>query len=77
MLQVDEHCSTVHDFRDCVRLVRTEYLEMPGLHLTKCQAQRLWGLDGQRCDAVFDLLVAKNFLKRRRDGAYVRTDIDF
>ena len=28
-----------------LRQVRSEYLEMPGLRLTRRQAQRLWGLD--------------------------------
>ena len=30
---------------DWAQLVRAEYLEVPGLTLTRDQAQRLWGLD--------------------------------
>ena len=30
----------------------TEYLEMPGLRLTAPQAQSLFGLDAETCDAV-------------------------
>ena len=30
---------------DWVRLVKSEYAEMPGLHLSKRQAQRMWNLD--------------------------------
>lgn len=30
---------------DWLRLIHAEYREMPGLHLTKPQVQRLWGLD--------------------------------
>jgi hypothetical protein len=30
---------------DWLMLVRAEYVEMPGLSLTKPQVERLWGLD--------------------------------
>ena len=55
-----------------VRRVRGEYNEMPGLHLTVTQAQRLWGLDRGACDTVLSALVDVKFLRRNRDGAYVR-----
>ena len=54
------------------RRVRGEYNEMPGLHLTVTQAQRLWGLDRAACDRVLSALVDVKFLRRNRDGAYVR-----
>ncbi|MGE5243760.1 MAG: sigma 54-interacting transcriptional regulator [Betaproteobacteria bacterium] len=41
-----------------------EFLEMPGLHLTRRQAQRLWGLDEQTCLQVLDYLVETKFLCR-------------
>jgi hypothetical protein len=47
---------------------------MPGLHLTKPQVRRLWGLDGESCELVLDALEAKNFLRRTRANAYVRAD---
>src|ERR1700740_374034 len=47
-----------------VRRVRSEFLEMPGLHLTPAQAQRLWGLEGELCRAVIDALVAEAVLRR-------------
>src|SRR5215213_4766151 len=34
------------------RRVQCEFLEMPGLRLTKPQARRLWGLDTTSCDAL-------------------------
>ena len=37
---------------DWVHLVQAEYLEMPGLQLTRAQVRRLWGLEDQTCDAV-------------------------
>ena len=62
----------MHD--DVVRRVRGEYIEMPGLRLTPAQAQRLWGLDRDACDALLGALVDAKFLYRTRDGAFVRSD---
>lgn len=55
--------------------VRGEYLEMPGLSLTERQAQRLWGLDPERCKTVLDALLEAGFLRRTHHGAYVRADV--
>ena len=55
-----------------LRRVRGEYLEMPGLRLTRAQAQRLWGLDPQICAEILDALTADGFLCRRDDGMYAR-----
>jgi hypothetical protein len=52
--------------------VRTEYLEMPGMKLTRSQVRRLWLLDPPLCDAVLDVLVESGFLRRRRDDTYSR-----
>lgn len=57
-----------------VQLVRAEYLEMPGLHLTKEQVGRLWGLDAPTCEALIDSLVSVGFLRRTRSAGYVRAD---
>ena len=54
-----------------LRLIRAEYLEMPGLHLTRPQIQRLWRLDDAVCDALIDNLVATGFLRQTPRGAYV------
>lgn len=61
-----------HDITDWLQLVRAEYLEMPGLHLTKPQVQKLWGLDSTTCDAVLRTLIDKRFLRRANDGGYIR-----
>jgi hypothetical protein len=53
--------------------IRAEYLEMPGLRLTKQQAQRLWGLDDITCARLLDVLVDLKFLARRPDGQFIRT----
>jgi hypothetical protein len=59
---------------DVLRRVQGEYIEMPGLRLTLAQAQRLWGLDRNACDALLGALVDAKFLFRTRDGAFVRSD---
>ena len=60
--------STIQDW---LHLIRAEYLEMPGLNLTKPQVQRLWKLEPQMCDALLSALVASEFLKKTHREAYV------
>ena len=57
-------------------LIRAEYLEIPGLRLTKRQVERLWGLDTLTCEALLGALVETGFLRRTQSGAYVREDGD-
>ncbi len=54
-------------------IVRSEYLEMPGLRLTLAQAQRLWGLDRARAETLLSALVDTAFLKRDAKGMYSRS----
>lgn len=54
------------------RMVKGEYLEMPGLSLTFRQAMRLWHLDAASCRRVLDVLVGSGFLTETRHGAYRR-----
>lgn len=63
------HAREIVDYLD---LIKAEYEEMPGLSLTRGQAQRLFGLDPLKCDALFETLVATNYLARSRTGAYCR-----
>jgi hypothetical protein len=56
---------------DWLHLIRAEYLEMPGLQLTKHQIQRLWRLDPHICDTLLDALVAAEFLRKTPREAYV------
>ena len=60
---------------ECIRLVRSEFAEMPGLHLSKRQAQRLWNLDPKSADTILEMLEASHFLRRTADEMYVRADI--
>jgi hypothetical protein len=57
---------------DLVHRIRSEYLEMPGLKLTRSQAKRLWGLDEHLCNEILDLLANARFLRRTNDGTYAR-----
>lgn len=60
--------STVTDW---LHLVQAEYLEMPGLQLTRPQIRRLWGLEDDTCDALLEQLLATHFLRRTPRDAYV------
>ena len=57
---------------ELTRRVRAEYAEMPGLCLTLSQAQRLWAVDRQTCEAVFRALIAHGFLRITTKGHFVR-----
>jgi hypothetical protein len=61
---------------DWVDLVRSEFVEMPGLTLTKWQMRRLWHFDAALCDAVVDALLECGFLRRRADNSYARAFYD-
>jgi RecB family exonuclease len=55
--------------------VRGEFLEMPGLHLTRSQAARLWSLDPATSDRILGELVDTGFLLRGRKGSYVLASV--
>lgn len=55
-----------------VQRVRREYEELPGLRLTRWQAQRLWRLDPNECEVVLTSLVRSTFLMEERDGTFLR-----
>jgi hypothetical protein len=59
---------------EVLQRIQGEYVEMPGLRLTAAQAQRLWGLERDVCDALLGALVDAKFLSQTRDGAFVRMD---
>ena len=60
--------------KDWLMLVRAEYVEMPGLSLTKPQVERLWGLDAVTSEALLAALIDVKFLRRTVRDAYVRAD---
>jgi hypothetical protein len=68
------HTTLTTKTEDWTRLVRAEYLEVPGLDLTREQVRRLWGLDQETCDSLLAALLESRFLKRTRDNRYLRAD---
>jgi hypothetical protein len=60
---------------DWLGLIQAEYLEMPGLHLTKSQFCRLWGLEPDKCDELLKALVAAEFLRLNSRGLYVLANL--
>lgn len=62
--------------RDWLEIIRAQFLESPGIRLTKSQVQRLCGLDDRACLDALGALVQDNFLLLKPDGHYVRADLD-
>jgi hypothetical protein len=52
--------------------IRCEFLEMPGLRLTRQQAQRLYGIEPTLCQRTLDRLVDTRFLCITSNGTYAR-----
>ena len=59
---------------DWLRLVRAEYEELPDLHLTRAEVERLWGLDARTADAILTTLVSSGVLRKTARGGYVRSN---
>ena len=59
-----------------VSVIRSEFEEMPGMHLTRQQFGRLWNLEGTECERIIDELVADGFLTADPKGQLHRTDAD-
>jgi hypothetical protein len=55
-----------------VQYMRGEFLESPGLRLTRKQIQRLWNLDTEDCRVAVQNLLDVRFLREGRDGTFVR-----
>ena len=60
---------------DWLQIIRGEFAEVPGLHLTRKQFQRLCGLDGDTCDTLLDVLLDQKFLRQTSDQGYVRANV--
>jgi hypothetical protein len=48
---------------------------MPGLHLSKRQAKRLWNLDERRTELIFVTLVLSHFPRPTENDTYTRADL--
>jgi hypothetical protein len=55
-----------------VEIVHSEYLEMPGLHLTRPQMRRFLGIDVVTCDRLLEKLEQEKFLRRTKTDQFVR-----
>jgi hypothetical protein len=54
--------------------IRGEYLEMPGLHLSDSQAERLLATDSKTCRKVLKKLIDEGFLRKTKNG-YTRSQV--
>jgi hypothetical protein len=61
-------------YRQVLNRIRAEYLEMPGMRLTREQILRLCGIDRVLCQRVLDDLVSRRFLNLTPGGLYVRRE---
>jgi hypothetical protein len=59
---------------EILQRVRAEFLEMPGLRLTRAQARRLWAVDEALCDAILAALVDARFLVHSGNVAFRRVE---
>jgi hypothetical protein len=57
---------------EILMLAREDFNEMPGLTMSVAEAQRSWGLEAHLCLAILESLEETGFLRRTRDGAFVR-----
>jgi hypothetical protein len=62
-------------FNEWLQLIQAGYREIPGLHLTKPQVQRLWGIDAAMCDTLISALEDVKFLRKTQNNGYVRRDL--
>jgi hypothetical protein len=53
-----------------LRRICAEYVEMPGLRLSRKQAQRLWGVDEEACVQILEFLVKTRFLELAGPDTY-------
>ena len=67
-----ESAVTTAAFHDVLTRIRSEYDEMPGMCVTRAQAQRLWGLDSTTCELVLTALLERHVLRQTRRGMFVK-----
>jgi hypothetical protein len=59
-------------YQQAFERVRAEFLDMPGMHLTPEQVERLSGVECATCKVVLDDLLRSGFLCIAADGSYCR-----
>ncbi len=75
IVNVDTGPEPEETFDACIRRVRREYSEDPGLRLTGAQAAYFFALDAPMCCAILAHLVASGLLRRTHAGEFVRSPI--
>jgi hypothetical protein len=60
------------ELQTLVGRVRSEFDEMPDLHLTPPEVSRLLGMSLDACQAAIDVLVAADYLRRMPKGTIAR-----
>jgi hypothetical protein len=55
-----------------VRIICSEFREMPGMRLSRAQFRRLWDLTESDCQRVLDQLIGSGFLAESRHGQFGR-----
>ena len=58
--------------RDARVRIQIEFIEMPGLKLSRTQIQRLCGVPADVCDSALSSLVRAGFLQQKSDGSFLR-----
>ncbi len=58
------------DLSTWLRRIEGEYREMPGLHLTRQQIQRLWCLDAATCAVIIAALMGSGVLRETPQHKY-------
>jgi hypothetical protein len=59
-------------YQQAFERVRAEFLDMPGMHLTPEQVERLSGAERATCKVVLDDLLRSGFFCVAADGSYCR-----
>jgi hypothetical protein len=62
--------------REWTQIVRGEFLQIPGLRLTRDQIQQFWGMSSETCAMVLETLLSQRFLQLTSDDHYVHGSPD-
>ena len=54
--------------------VQDAFLDIPDLSMTFDKAQRMFRIDRETCQALFDMLVESAVVTRKPDGTFVREE---
>jgi hypothetical protein len=62
----------VTHLEDLAWIIRSEFQEMPEMHLTFSQVKRLWNLSTDDCELVLDYLLDAGLLDQDEDDRFCR-----